>query len=119
MTDEKDDHPSSEDKKIAKSETDPRSEGVVDTGQPEKPSFDLAANWDRPVLVDEGVLKLIEESGGKGHVLPFETLVQGHIGRQLRALYDDVLAQPIPDRLLDLHQQLDRDQDGPEGSKGE
>ena len=75
--------------------------------------------WVHPVLVDEGVLKLIEESGGTGQILPFETMLQGHIGRQLRAMYDDVLAQPIPERFLHLLQRLDRDPDDPESAKGD
>jgi len=33
--------------------------------------------------------------------------VEGHIGRQLKAVYDDVLNQPIPDRFLDLLSQLE------------
>lgn len=34
--------------------------------------------------------------------------VQDHIGRQLRAVYDDLLSQPVPDRFLELLEQLDR-----------
>ncbi len=34
--------------------------------------------------------------------------VQDHIGRQLRALYDDVLGQPVPDRFKELMERLDR-----------
>ncbi len=34
--------------------------------------------------------------------------VQDHIGRQLRALYDDVLTQPVPDRFRELMDRLDR-----------
>lgn len=34
--------------------------------------------------------------------------VQDHIGRQLRALYDDVLGQPVPDRFRELMERLDR-----------
>lgn len=33
--------------------------------------------------------------------------VEGHIGKQLKAVYDDVLNQPIPDRFLDLLTQLE------------
>jgi hypothetical protein len=33
--------------------------------------------------------------------------VEGHIGKQLKAVYDDVLNQPIPDRFLDLLSQLE------------
>lgn len=35
------------------------------------------------------------------------TDVQAYIGRQLRAVYDDVVKQPIPDRFLDLMRQLE------------
>ena len=34
--------------------------------------------------------------------------VQDHIGRQLRAVYDDLLSQPVPDRFLELLEQLDQ-----------
>jgi hypothetical protein len=34
--------------------------------------------------------------------------LQRNIGRQLRSLYDEVLNEPVPDRLRDLLQQLDR-----------
>ncbi len=34
--------------------------------------------------------------------------LQDHIGRQLRALYDDVLSQPVPDRFKELMERLDR-----------
>jgi hypothetical protein len=34
--------------------------------------------------------------------------LQDHIGRQLRAVYDDVLQQPVPDRFRELMEKLDR-----------
>lgn len=34
--------------------------------------------------------------------------VQEHIGRQLRAVYDDVLKQPLPDRFRELMEKLDQ-----------
>ena len=34
--------------------------------------------------------------------------VQDHIGRQLRAVYDDLLSQPVPDRFLEVLDQLDK-----------
>ena len=34
--------------------------------------------------------------------------VQHHIGRQLRAVYDDLVSRPVPDRFLELLAQLDR-----------
>jgi hypothetical protein len=33
--------------------------------------------------------------------------VKDHIGRQLRALYDEVAAQPVPDRFMELLNRLD------------
>lgn len=33
--------------------------------------------------------------------------VQGEIGRQLRAVYDDIISEPVPDRFLELLQQLE------------
>ena len=33
--------------------------------------------------------------------------IDEHIGRQLKAIYDDVLKQPIPERFLDLLNQLE------------
>jgi hypothetical protein len=32
--------------------------------------------------------------------------IEDHIGQQLKAVYDDVLAQPIPDRFVELLTQL-------------
>jgi hypothetical protein len=34
--------------------------------------------------------------------------LQAHIGRQLRTLYDEVLKEPVPDRLRDLLVRLER-----------
>ena len=42
-------------------------------------------------------------------VRPGTTDVQAYIGRQLRAVYDDVVKQPIPDRFLALMKQLEED----------
>jgi hypothetical protein len=33
--------------------------------------------------------------------------VKEHIGRQLRALYDEVASQPVPDRFMELLNRLD------------
>ena len=33
--------------------------------------------------------------------------ISDQIGRQLRSVYNDVLAQPVPDRFLDLLKDLD------------
>ena len=34
--------------------------------------------------------------------------IQGYIGRQLRAAYDDVAKQPVPERFLDLMRQIEQ-----------
>lgn len=39
---------------------------------------------------------------------PLDNDLQAHIGRQLRAMYDTVVNQPVPDRFLELLNQLDR-----------
>ncbi len=33
--------------------------------------------------------------------------ISDQIGRQLRSVYNDILAQPVPDRFLDLLKKLD------------
>jgi hypothetical protein len=38
--------------------------------------------------------------------------IQGKIGEQLRALYDDVVGQGVPDRFVELLQRLDKKDDG-------
>jgi hypothetical protein len=40
------------------------------------------------------------------------TDVHAYISRQLRAVYDDVAKQPVPERFLDLMRQLDAKTDG-------
>jgi hypothetical protein len=36
-----------------------------------------------------------------------KTEISDQIGRQLRSVYNDILAQPVPDRFLDLLKNLD------------
>jgi len=45
-------------------------------------------------------------SGGKPAAAAVD--VQGYIGRQLRAVYDDVAKQPVPERFLALMRQLEQ-----------
>ncbi|MET0742200.1 MAG: NepR family anti-sigma factor [Microvirga sp.] len=37
-----------------------------------------------------------------------DSVSQGRIGDQLRAMYDDLMQQPVPDRFKDLLEQLDK-----------
>jgi hypothetical protein len=44
--------------------------------------------------------------------VPLEPELQAHIGRQLRAVYDGVVNEPVPDRFLKLLETLEREQAG-------
>ncbi len=44
--------------------------------------------------------------------------LQAHIGRHLKASYDDILSQNVPDRFLDLLSQLEAKEGGKTGAKG-
>ena len=50
-----------------------------------------------------------EASPPQGYIPPE---LQDHIGRQLRAVYNDILEEPIPDRFLKLLAELKNKQDG-------
>jgi hypothetical protein len=46
--------------------------------------------------------------------------IQSRIGHQLRAMYDDVVRQGVPDRFADLIRKLDASEDSPQlGNTGE
>lgn len=44
--------------------------------------------------------------------------LQAHIGRHLKASYDDILSQDVPDRFLDLLSQLEAKESDNLGIKG-
>ena len=44
--------------------------------------------------------------------------LQAHIGRHLKASYDDILSQDVPDRFLDLLSQLEAKECDKPGAKG-
>jgi hypothetical protein len=57
-------------------------------------------------------------TGGSSGALDKET--QSKIGQQLRAMYDDVVRQGVPDRFSDLLKRMEQDEGGgrdDEGSK--
>ena len=37
-----------------------------------------------------------------------DPVVQAHIGRELRSLFDEIVHQPVPDRFLELLQSLEK-----------
>jgi len=69
---------------------------------------------DKPPLED--TMKTDSTLEDQGEVfLPAATValgpeLQAHIGRQLRAVYDEVAQQPVPDRFLQLLDELERKQ---------
>lgn len=54
--------------------------------------------------------------GGAGNALGSE--IQAKIGQHLRAMYDDVVRQGVPDRFLDLLSQLDTPAKDPKAGEG-
>ena len=65
---------------------------------------------DIPVLQNPPSLGAEEASIDAGVTL--EPELQAHIGRQLRAVYDGVVNEPVPDRFLKLLETLEREQAG-------
>lgn len=60
------------------------------------------------------------EPGKKNKAPALPTDVQVKIGEKLKAIYDDVVRQPVPDRFLDLLNKLDAPASGhaePEGAR--
>ena len=43
--------------------------------------------------------------GGKANIEP---RIQTEIGKHLRAIYDDVISEPVPSKFMDLLEQLER-----------
>lgn len=76
--------------------------GRVPTGQPSKdtrppePASGSAQSAGRPTGEPPGAAQRAPGSE-----------VHAYISRQLRAVYDDVAKQPVPERFLDLMRQLD------------
>ena len=46
----------------------------------------------------------VASAGDKG----VEAAIQAYIGRQLRAVYDEVANEPVPDKFIDLLNELER-----------
>ncbi|WP_224408183.1 NepR family anti-sigma factor [Afifella sp. IM 167] len=45
---------------------------------------------------------------GNGHHSSMHPLIQSQIGKHLRAAYDDVVNEPVPQRFIDLLEQLEQ-----------
>lgn len=55
---------------------------------------------------EQAASRTMRPPGGPGRGL--EGDIQSHLGRQLRAVYDDMVAQPVPDRFARLLEDLER-----------
>lgn len=53
--------------------------------------------------VDEPEVPMNDDAG-----TPMTQKLQSHIGRHLQAMYDEVAQEPVPERLLNLLQELER-----------
>ncbi|MFZ4531375.1 MAG: NepR family anti-sigma factor [Alsobacter sp.] len=53
-------------------------------------------------------LDAVPDGSGRAPGEPYGSDMQSHIGRQLRAIYDGVVAQPVPDRFLELLNELEQ-----------
>jgi hypothetical protein len=60
------------------------------------------------------ILRNLTKSGAPDSAAPtgvtLEPELQAHIGRQLRAVYDEVVNEPVPDRFVRLLEELEREQ---------
>jgi hypothetical protein len=61
----------------------------------------------RDVGLAAGTENRMVETGRKNKAPALPTDVQHKIGEKLKAIYDDVVRQPVPDRFLDLLDKLD------------
>lgn len=55
---------------------------------------------------EHAVSRTMRPPGGPGRGL--EGDIQTHLGRQLRAIYDDMVCQPVPDRFTRLLEELEK-----------
>jgi hypothetical protein len=72
----------------------------------------------------EQIMKDVKSQAGKNAVPGkqggLNAEIQSRIGHQLRAMYDDVVRQGVPDRFADLIRKLDAPEDNPQlGATGE
>jgi len=75
------------------------------------PMAKRATNDDREPKGTTSKRQILKVVGGtptpKGMSISLDSDVETHIGGRLRAMYDTVLREPVPDRFLDLLRELD------------
>jgi hypothetical protein len=60
----------------------------------------------------------VRDQSPKDHGPEIDSELQAHIGRHLKASYEDILGQDVPDRFVELLAKLEAKQKDPDGSKG-
>jgi hypothetical protein len=67
------------------------------------------------IRVMKDVKSQLSKSTGPGKQGGLNAEIQSRIGHQLRAMYDDVVRQGVPDRFAELIRKLDTPEGGPGG----
>ncbi len=69
-----------------------------------------ASKTGKPDMITEQTPDTADVAGVLPPTAGLEPELQDHIGRQLRAVYEEVLNEPVPDRFLQLLAELERKQ---------
>lgn len=72
----------------------------------------------RPETPTTGKESSVQDQSQSDNGPEIDPELQAHIGRHLKASYDDILSQSVPDRFLDLLSQLEAKTSDKSGSKG-
>ena len=73
---------------------------------------------EKPSSSRTGKGQAVRDQSQKERGPEIDSELQAHIGRHLKASYDDILGQDVPDRFRDLLEQLEAKQKNTDGSKG-
>jgi hypothetical protein len=89
------------------------------TGQ--SPALKSKTHWDKQTTAEPPPPQVCQDNSPDGDPLSRipasvrarkateKPAIGEQIGRQLRSVYNDILAQPVPDRFLDLLRELEKD----------
>ena len=68
----------------------------------------VSSNPGRGTEGEAGMQNDSDDSGQAGGAVQMDPRVQTEIGKHLRAIYDDVINEPVPDRFMELLEKLER-----------
>jgi len=83
------------------------------TGKPKGPDQPVVADAGNPVLAKkepEAVMQTDQGNGGANQAgkAAIGADIQGYLGRKLKASYDELVRQPVPDEFRQLLEELER-----------